>query len=260
MFREKRLSLYIGTTHAFFKSLFLRANCLKPCVVASTQIEQKLLALNLGLRPPIVGNMQRIAILAVGCALAWAPMLRAQEAAIEERFNRLAGQIEDMRSNQEAVGRRLDAIAHEIESLRGKLDKPSGNFASEEDLKALAESVKEIDRKRLEDYEKIRTELKNLGRSLANSAPAAPRKPAQASVSSTSDNTPSASASSEKTTVPDKGFEYQVKKGDNLSLIVKAYQDSNIKVTLDQILKANPGLKPEKLRVGQKIFIPAPTS
>ena len=258
MFRAKTPGSYIKTIHDFFKNPFLRANCLKPCAAAWTQIEQKLLALNLGRRAPIVGNMQRIAILAVGCALAWVPMLRAQDAATEERFNRLAGQIEDMRSNQEALGRRLDAIAHEIESLRGKLDKPSGNFATEEDLKALAESVKEIDRKRLEDYEKIRTELKNLGRSLATSAPAAPRKSAQASVSSGSDNSPS--ASSEKTTATDKGFEYQVKKGDNLSLIVKAYQDNNIKVTMDQILKANPGLKPEKLRVGQKIFIPAPPS
>jgi len=29
-------------------------------------------------------------------------------------------------------------------------------------------------------------------------------------------------------------------------------------VTTDDILKANPGLKAEKLKVGQKIFIPAP--
>jgi len=41
---------------------------------------------------------------------------------------------------------------------------------------------------------------------------------------------------------------------------VKAYKDNNINVTMDQVLKANPGLKPEKLRVGQKIIIPAPTS
>jgi LysM repeat protein len=29
-------------------------------------------------------------------------------------------------------------------------------------------------------------------------------------------------------------------------------------VTTDQILKANPGLNPNSLKVGQKIFIPAP--
>ena len=43
-----------------------------------------------------------------------------------------------------------------------------------------------------------------------------------------------------------------------LSIIVKAYRDQGIKVTADQILKANPGLDPKNLIVGKKIFIPAP--
>jgi len=195
--------------------------------------------------------MKRMAILAVGYALISVPLLRAQDAASEERFNRLAGQIEDLRSNQEALGKRLDAIGRELEGLRGKLDKPSGNFASEEDVKSLAAAVKEVDRKRLEDYEKIHTELKNLGRSLTSTMPAS-HKTTQAPA-------PEATAS-DKTTTPDKAYEYLVKKGDTLSVIVKAYQDNNIKVTTDQVLKANPGLKAEKLRVGQKILIPAPTS
>jgi len=215
------------------------------------------LALNLGRHPPIVGNMKRIAILVVGYALVSGSILRGQDAATEERFNRLAGQIEDLRSSQDALNKRLDSLTHEIEGLRGKLDKPSGNFASEEDLKSVAEATKEIDRKRLEDYEKIRTELKNLGRSLAASAPA-PRKttPAPTTDAPASDKT----ATPDKATGSDKCFEYPVKKGDTLSLIVKAYRDNNINVTMDQVLKANPGLKPEKLRVGQKILIPAPTS
>jgi len=49
-----------------------------------------------------------------------------------------------------------------------------------------------------------------------------------------------------------------VARGDTLSTIVEAYREQNIKVTLDSILKANPGLKPERLQVGQKIIIPAP--
>jgi len=67
-------------------------------------------------------------------------------------------------------------------------------------------------------------------------------------------------APTEKPDVSDKGFEQVVKPGDTLSAIVKAYQDKNIKITMEQVLKANPGLKPEKLHPGQKIFIPAPAS
>jgi LysM repeat protein len=39
---------------------------------------------------------------------------------------------------------------------------------------------------------------------------------------------------------------------------VQAYKDQGIKLTEKQILSANPGLVPEKLKVGQKIWIPAP--
>ena len=51
---------------------------------------------------------------------------------------------------------------------------------------------------------------------------------------------------------------YVVQSGDTLSVIVQAYNEKGIKVTTKQILKANPGLVPEKMKVGQKIFIPAP--
>ena len=54
------------------------------------------------------------------------------------------------------------------------------------------------------------------------------------------------------------GYEYSIQRNDNLSIIAKAYRDQGIKVTTDQILKANPGLDPKNLKVGQKIFIPAP--
>ena len=62
---------------------------------------------------------------------------------------------------------------------------------------------------------------------------------------------------SEKTITPEKGIEYTVQQGDTLSAIAQACKDKKIKVTVDQIVKANPGLKPDKMRPGQKLFIPA---
>ena len=213
------------------------------------------LALKSTLVSPIVASMKRIAIFVFGLALSLGPGMRAQDAATEERLNKLAGQIEDLRSNQEALTKKIDAIARDVETVRAQSEKPSGNFASDEDLKRLADAVKEIDRKRLEDYEKIRLELKNLGKSLAGPAPRVKTPQSNnTEISTTGDK------ATEKTNSTDKVFEYQVKKGDTLSLIVQAYRDNNIKITMDQVLKANPGLKPEKMRVGQKIFIPAPTS
>jgi len=57
---------------------------------------------------------------------------------------------------------------------------------------------------------------------------------------------------------PEDGYYYPVKAGDTIALIAKAYRDKGIKVTSQQILDANPGLKPTSLKVDQKIFIPKP--
>jgi LysM repeat protein len=195
-------------------------------------------------------RMKWIVLFLAATAVSVTPPLRAQDAATEERLNKLAGQIDDIRAAQDVFGKRLEALSKDIENLRSALDKPSGNYAAQEDLKRVFEAVKEVDHKRLEDYDKIRAELLKLGKTLAAPLPAT-KKPAV---------TTGGDAPPEKPTTPDKGFEYVVQKGDTLSLIVKAYRDKNITVSMDQILKANPGLKPEKLRPGQKIFIPAPPS
>ena len=86
---------------------------------------------------------------------------------------------------------------------------------------------------------------------------AAPLPPKQKPGATALNDTPAADGKPAK---PEKGFEHVVQSGDTLLGIVQAYREKNIKVTKDQILKANPGLVAEKMRVGQKIWIPAPQS
>ena len=192
--------------------------------------------------------MKRISILLTIFGL-WVPAFsRAQDAATEERLNKLAGQIQDLQTAEEATRRRLDSLSKDLDTLREQVSKPTGNYASQEDLTRLLDAIKEVDRKRLEDAEKIHSELLKLGNTLA------------VPPSSTKRKTP-ATAEPPSTTRPegsDKGYEYVVKKGDTLLTIAQTYRDNNVKVTAEQIQKANPGLKPERMYVGQKIFIPAP--
>ena len=171
----------------------------------------------------------------------------AADAEIEERLNKLSGQIEDVLAAQHAQRVRLDELAKAINNLREQQDKPSVPYATQESVTRLLKGIEEVDRKRLEDYEKIKSELKALGRTLAGSS-GAPKPPAAQAREDTNSK------------IPDKGYEYVVQKNDTLSIIVQSYREKNIKITTDQILKANPGLKAEKLKVGQKIFIPAPQS
>jgi len=195
-------------------------------------------------------RMKRISLLLITLSLCANPAARGQDAATEERLNKLSGQIEDLIAGQKEQRERLFALVKELESVREQSAKPSANYATHEDLNRLRESVKEVDRKRLEDYDKIRAELLKLGKTLSAPAPSSKKSAPAAPVDG---------PTIEKSSPPEKGFKYTIQKNDNLSAIVQAYKEKNIKITTDQILKANPGLNPNRLRVGQEIFIPAPT-
>jgi LysM repeat protein len=193
--------------------------------------------------------MKRISFLLLTLALCAPPALRAQDAATEERLNKLSARIDDLEAGREVLKKRVDELVKELDSVREQSGKPNVNYASQESIKSLEEAVKEVDRKRLEDAEKIHTELLKL-RDLLK-APLASSRKAPVSVPKEPPVTPGS-------TTPDKGFEYVIKSGDTLDAIVQAYKEQKVKVTVAQILKANPGLKAERMLVGQKIFIPAP--
>ena len=177
-------------------------------------------------------------------------MARSQDAATEERLNKLSGQIEDLIAVQRDWKERLAALSKEIASLREQANKPSGNYAAQEDLNRLADKVKEVDRKRIEDSEKTRNELLRLSKILT-STPTPKKVPAP----------PSSTEGTSTDTAPQQnGFYYTIESKDTLSLIVQAYREKNIKVTTEQIIKANPGLDPNRLHPGKKIFIPAPVT
>lgn len=177
----------------------------------------------------------------------------AQDSALEQRLNELNGRIETLLESQEGMRKQIAALAQEISTVREQQNKPLPASASQEDLKRLADAVREVDRKRLDDYDKIRAELLKLGKTLTASAPMAPK-------ASTRETHKESAKDSGKEATPETVFEYEVQKGDTLSLILQAYREKNVKVTMDQVLKANPGLKPERLRPGQKISIPVPKS
>jgi LysM repeat protein len=171
----------------------------------------------------------------------------AQDAAVEERLNKLSAQIQDLVDAKEAQNKRIEELARQVREMQEQQNKPNASYASQDDLKQLAGKLQEIDRKRQEDNDLILKKIEGLGRALGTPGKSytAPKPVPSISDSSTPPSN-------------DKGFEYVIQQGDTLLAIVQAYREKNIKVTIDQILKANPGLKPEKMHLGQKIFIPAP--
>jgi len=177
----------------------------------------------------------------------------AQDAATQQQIDQINGKIQDIQDAQAAQGKHLAALEKSISDLQDKLNQPAANnSASVDDLKKLAAQVQEIDRKRQEDNQKILDTLEKLGK--AGGATTVNHKPVVSTTTSTDSSTT-------PLTGPQKGYYYEVKSGDTLLAIAKAYSaELKIKLTAEQIQAANPGLNPKNLTVGKKIFIPDPSA
>jgi hypothetical protein len=214
--------------------------------------------------------MKQTSLFLITLALCATPKLMGQDAATEERLNKLSGQIENLMERQNAQHKQMEALSKEVEAVREAASRPNGSYASQQDLKRLMDSVKaaikEVDGKRMEDIEKVHKELMDLAKLLkstpgSGSVAAHSRTEKSTGSDNPGDKPPKDSHAGSSTGAKDeKGFPYEIKSGDTLSLIVQAYREKNIKVTVDSILKANPGLKAESLQPKQKIWIPAPQS
>jgi Tfp pilus assembly protein FimV len=193
--------------------------------------------------------MKRISLFLAVLCLSGTVAIRAQDAATEERINKLNGLVQDLLEDKSRQQKQIAELSKQLEALREQVSKPAADAVTHDELRKLAESVKEVDRKRIEDSERVAKEFERLSK-VASAPPSNNRKAPRGSTSAedTSKSAPSPS---------DKGYEYEVQSGDTLLAIAQAYKEKGVKVTVDQILKANPGLKEKSLIVGKKIFIPA---
>jgi LysM repeat protein len=196
----------------------------------------------------LLSGMKKILILLVAGVLLLTQPVRAQDAAVEERLNKLTVQLEDLQAARVKLEKQIAELNREVSTLREQASKPTGNFASPEDLRKLAEKLQEIDQKRVSDNEKILKEIEKLGKTGGTTGG---KKPLKLTPAAHVEN-PAGSGSAEK------GFKYVIQSGDTLSTIAQAYREKGLKIYPEQILKANDGLKERSLKPGQEIFIPAP--
>jgi hypothetical protein len=172
---------------------------------------------------------------------------RAQDVAVlQERVARLSGYVEALEDKNTAQQKQIDALVKEVIALREHQQaQPTTATASQEDLRDLAKKVQEIEEKRKADRAFLEKEFDRLA-TLATKSQAT-RPPTS--------RTPDAPAGN----LPKEALEHTVASGDTLSTIAAAYsKETGRKITVDLILKANPGLKPERMPTGKKILIPVP--
>jgi LysM repeat protein len=199
--------------------------------------------------------MKRILVWFLILSFAAVTAARAQDDATQQQIDKLTGQVQDLLDAQAAQSKRIEALEKEIGDLQGQSTPAGGSAANPDDLKKLAEQVQEIDRKRQEDNDRVLKELEHLEKALGGSSPGHRSAP---DISPDPTPTPLKTHTNAGPSGPQNGYDYTIHGGDTLSAIAKAYREQGIKVTTDQILKANPGLDAKNMKVGQKIFIPAP--
>jgi uncharacterized protein involved in exopolysaccharide biosynthesis len=178
----------------------------------------------------------------------------AAEQSADERYKRLVADIEALQMDNESLKAKVASCEQKVEDLRQQLAATAGHGGVQEDLKRLAENIAQVDKKREEDKQAISEEIRKSIASLEKALGGAPATVHAPATKLQLESPPLATES---------GFSYTVQEGDNLSAIVKAYnadfKSKGLKtITLKQAMEANPNVKWDHLRVGQKIIIPKP--
>lgn len=232
--------------------------------------------------------MRRIAqrLVLIALAAACTLPLGAQDAeAIRQRreleeqlkaIQNLQSDLQQVLAKQLTLEKRLADLQEEMRQQKAEGARDAGRYLTREELKRLdadllklASSIKEVDKARIADNEKLVEQLRHAISEMAkviklsaqaqlSPPPDAPKVPPKKDKEKEPE---------EKTPAPPekiKAFTHKVAAGENLSVIIKAFNDKlkeegvTKRITLDMVLKANDGLKPERLQIGQVVNIPDP--
>jgi len=183
------------------------------------------------------------------------PRNTVQSRYFEEQFRQLRGEIEGIKEAYDLQLRKGVTLEAEVKQLRTANEtfkrELALKFASNKDIDELAKKLTELDENRRNDLDVTNKQIDKILEIVKKLAvtPVQPR------------NTP------EESDPPPANFKFRqhvVQAGEFLSTILEAYnkafKDEGLKgrVTQSQILKANPGLKANRLLIGQKLRIPLP--
>ncbi len=180
----------------------------------------------------------------------------------EERYRQLNSTVEGLVIGHAQLMRKLgrvEQMEETLQRLRAEVaTKTSGaGFVTREDFVKLAETVQEIDRKREADKREILAEIAGLEKSLQAAIGAVSRR---AATPPPAEREPKPEERSTAPAANQEGAWHTIQGGDTMVSIVKAYNESYQKegrrTSLSLLREANPGVKPESLFVGKKLFVP----
>ena len=190
----------------------------------------------------------------VGSALAADPTVTAD-------IDQLKADVERLMATNLEQRKRISELTRQLQTVREEANRQKSDPAVatvSDQVRKLSEKIEEVDRKRINDAAVVKEQFDKLV-DLIKATPVGTPRVSHADPGPD----PQKQKARPATAIPDKGYEYVVQSNDTVSGIIGLYNAEFRKqgkkgVSLQQVLDANPGLVPAKLKVGHKIFIPMP--
>ena len=180
------------------------------------------------------------------------PIAVAEREDARERYKRMSAKIEDLENTIQTYNQQFQKMEAEIHRLRDEVAKLRDGSRDSTAKSDVVEQIKAVDRARLADQENVMKEFARLRKELLGSL-----NSGGGSKSPKSKEMVSATPAPTLTPTTEKGLEYSIREGDTLAKLVVVLNKQGVKVNQKQVEQANPGVNWNKLKIGQKIFIPA---
>ena len=172
----------------------------------------------------------------------------------EEEIRRLRGDVQNLEAANANLQKRINQLIEELQRVREENSRATVNLPTREDLnrlnKELREELRGVDSKRVADNNRVLEALEKLSKMSVSPSPANTAK---------NDSPLSDKSKSEKSPPTEKGYWYEIRKGDAFLEIIQACRKQGVNVTASQVKEANPDINPNKIRAGQKLWIPDPS-
>jgi regulator of replication initiation timing len=212
------------------------------------------------------------------------PAARQDAEAAREKLLKAADELDNIQANSETTKTAVDGMKNDVGALQQTVTKLQGDNAAlrqqlvelqtafdqykDEQVKARQKLIDDVagliaaskgstkpEKKKSADANAetpVAAKKTDTPPSAASLAPPPDKSPATATVSTpTTDNTPPPPK-------PQKGYYYVVAPGQTLTMIVAAYKEKGVNVTVAEVRKANGLSENSGVKAGQKIFIPKP--
>ena len=194
----------------------------------------------------------KLGILALSlCCLCGISTINAQLQTPAQREDAEAERLKILRASDqiEIIQANWDKIQVEVANLKEQVTKSQDTENSlRQEINTLRTALQKSEEARAKEREVL---LAKVGEMIAASAPK-PAPPEPKREVKEKEPTPTTAPSHDG----EKGYSHTVEKGQTLSMIAAAYSEKGVKVTVDDIRKANNLGPKDVLKVGQKLFIP----